>query len=75
MLAVSVCHSEFSGRAGVVLRDFNGNAPHQRQRTVSKIQFSEIILITGSQTTIFDYTQDYENRLTWDTFLTKGKLT
>jgi ribosome-associated toxin RatA of RatAB toxin-antitoxin module len=38
------------------------------------IKFSEKILINGSAKVIFDYTQDYKNRLTWDTFLKKADL-
>ena len=38
------------------------------------IKFSEKININDSQETIFDYTQDYDNRLNWDTFLKKAKL-
>ncbi|MDJ1481482.1 SRPBCC family protein [Cytophagaceae bacterium YF14B1] len=38
------------------------------------IKFSEKILIHESATKVFDYTQDYTNRLKWDTFLTKADL-
>ena len=38
------------------------------------IKFSEKININDSQETIFDYTQDYNNRLSWDTFLKKAEL-
>jgi len=38
------------------------------------IKFSEKIAINGSAQVIFDYTQDYKNRLTWDTFLKKADL-
>jgi len=38
------------------------------------IKFSEKININDSQETIFDYTQDYDNRLNWDTFLKKAQL-
>ena len=38
------------------------------------IKFSEKININDSQEIIFDYTQDYDNRLNWDTFLKKAKL-
>ncbi|MDJ1502419.1 SRPBCC family protein [Xanthocytophaga agilis] len=38
------------------------------------IKFSEKILIHASATKVFDYTQDYTNRLKWDTFLTKADL-
>ena len=38
------------------------------------IKFSEKIAINGSAKAIFDYTQDYKNRLIWDTFLKKADL-
>jgi ribosome-associated toxin RatA of RatAB toxin-antitoxin module len=38
------------------------------------IKFTEKILINENAQTIFDYTQDYDNRLTWDTFLKKAEL-
>lgn len=41
---------------------------------MAAIKFSEKININDSQETIFDYTQDYDNRLNWDTFLKKAKL-
>jgi ribosome-associated toxin RatA of RatAB toxin-antitoxin module len=37
-------------------------------------KFSEKIKINGTQEIIFDYTQDYNNRLNWDTFLKKAEL-
>ncbi|BDD03780.1 hypothetical protein [Aureibacter tunicatorum] len=40
----------------------------------SPLKFSESILIHQSQEVIFDYTQDYKNRLEWDTFLVKADL-
>lgn len=39
-----------------------------------QIKFSESIYIQTSQERAFDYTQDYKNRLVWDTFLTKAEL-
>lgn len=39
-----------------------------------QIKFSESIVIHTSQERAFDYTQDYSNRLVWDTFLTKAEL-
>ena len=39
------------------------------------IKFSERIVIDCSPETAFDYTQDYNNRLEWDTFLKKAELT
>lgn len=37
-------------------------------------KFSESILINCNSATAFDYTQDYKNRLTWDTFLKAADL-
>jgi ribosome-associated toxin RatA of RatAB toxin-antitoxin module len=37
-------------------------------------KFTESIIINRSASAIFDYTQDYQNRLTWDTFLKKAEL-
>lgn len=38
------------------------------------IKFSEKIIINCSPVEAFDYTQDYDNRLKWDTFLKKAEL-
>lgn len=38
------------------------------------IKFSEKIHIEWTEEIIFDYTQDYTNRLSWDTFLRKAEL-
>jgi ribosome-associated toxin RatA of RatAB toxin-antitoxin module len=38
------------------------------------IKFTEKIIIDCPQATVFDYTQDYERRLQWDTFLQKADL-
>lgn len=38
------------------------------------IKFAEKILISCKQATAFDFTQDYNNRLRWDTFLKKAEL-
>ncbi len=38
------------------------------------IRFSEKIIINCSREVVFDYTQDYANRLKWDTFLKKAEL-
>ncbi len=38
------------------------------------VKFSEKILIKCSPEFVFDYTQDYDNRLKWDTFLKKAYL-
>jgi ribosome-associated toxin RatA of RatAB toxin-antitoxin module len=38
------------------------------------IKFSESIVIDKNAETIFDYTQDYNNRLTWNTFLKRAEL-
>src|SRR6476660_8892452 len=37
-------------------------------------RFTEKIVINENAETIFDYTQDYNNRLTWDTFLKRAEL-
>lgn len=41
---------------------------------MSAIKFSESIEILAAPELIFDYTQDYTNRLKWDTFLTEAYL-
>jgi len=41
---------------------------------MKSIKFSESIIINCSQMEVFDYTQDYRNRLMWDTFLKKAEL-
>src|SRR5689334_3721596 len=41
---------------------------------MSSIKFSESISIHGKPELIFDYTQDYKNRLQWDTFLIEAYL-
>jgi|SRR5450432_1141574 ribosome-associated toxin RatA of RatAB toxin-antitoxin module len=38
------------------------------------IKFSQKINIEDTQEIIFDYTQDYNKRLNWDTFLKKAEL-
>ena len=38
------------------------------------IKFTEQILINEKSENVFDYTQDYNNRLKWDTFLKKADL-
>ena len=38
------------------------------------IKFAEKILISCKQETAFDFTQDYNNRLHWDTFLKRAEL-
>lgn len=38
------------------------------------IKFTEKILIQNNAQVIFDYTQDYDNRLSWDSFLKKATL-
>jgi hypothetical protein len=37
-------------------------------------KFSESVNIERTRTVVFDYTQDYSNRLTWDTFLIEARL-
>ena len=38
------------------------------------VKFSEKININGTQEIVFDYTQNYDERLNWDTFLKEAKL-
>jgi hypothetical protein len=38
------------------------------------MKFSESISINGDTNQIFDYTQDYNNRLAWDSFLIQADL-
>jgi ribosome-associated toxin RatA of RatAB toxin-antitoxin module len=38
------------------------------------IKFTEKILIQNNARVIFDYTQDYDTRLSWDTFLKEATL-
>jgi hypothetical protein len=38
------------------------------------IKFEEKIVIRETPEVIFDFTQDYQNRLKWDTFLKKAEL-
>lgn len=38
------------------------------------IKFTETVLIEKSAETVFDFTQDYNKRLQWDTFLKKADL-
>ncbi|MET3981520.1 ribosome-associated toxin RatA of RatAB toxin-antitoxin module [Mucilaginibacter sp. UYP25] len=41
---------------------------------MKNIKFTESIIINTSQQVAFDFTQDYGNRLRWDTFLKKAEL-
>ena len=41
---------------------------------MQSIKFSEKIIIDQPSEIIFDYTQDYKSRLTWDTFLKQAEL-
>ena len=41
---------------------------------MGSIKFSEKILINSDSSLIFDYTQDYNNRLLWDTFLIRADI-
>ena len=41
---------------------------------MKSIKFKEKIIINSSPPVIFDYTQDYNNRLNWDTFLIQAEL-
>jgi Polyketide cyclase / dehydrase and lipid transport. len=38
------------------------------------VKITEKININENSERVFDYTQDYENRLTWDTFLKRAEL-
>ncbi len=38
------------------------------------IKFTETIIIQASQEQVFDFTQDYNKRLKWDTFLKRADL-
>jgi ribosome-associated toxin RatA of RatAB toxin-antitoxin module len=38
------------------------------------IRFTEKIIINRDQASVFDFSQDYRKRLTWDTFLRKAEL-
>ena len=39
------------------------------------IKFTETIIIDDNAENVFDFTQDYRNRLKWDTFLKRADLT
>lgn len=41
---------------------------------MQQIKFTESIIIYTPQERVFDFTQDYNKRLTWDTFLIKAEL-
>jgi ribosome-associated toxin RatA of RatAB toxin-antitoxin module len=41
---------------------------------MESIKFTDKIIVNENAQTIFDYTQDYGNRLTWDTFLKRAEL-
>lgn len=41
---------------------------------MKNIKFTEGIIVNSSQQVAFDFTQDYSNRLKWDTFLKKAEL-
>lgn len=43
-------------------------------KDMSDTKFIEKIQINHAQEAVFDYTQDYTNRLVWDTFLKKAEL-
>lgn len=38
------------------------------------IKFTETIIVDDNAETVFDFTQDYSNRLKWDTFLKRADL-
>ena len=41
---------------------------------MDKIKFTETIIIEEKQEQVFDFTQDYNKRLKWDTFLKRAAL-
>lgn len=41
---------------------------------MERTKFSEKILINGTKEIVFDFTQDYDKRLNWDTFLKRAEL-
>lgn len=41
---------------------------------MKSVKFTEKIKIVCNRETVFDYSQDYEKRLTWDTFLKRAEL-
>ena len=41
---------------------------------MARIRITEKIIINSSREVVFDFTQDYANRLKWDTFLKKAVL-
>jgi ribosome-associated toxin RatA of RatAB toxin-antitoxin module len=41
---------------------------------MATIKFQETIIINKESEKVFDYTQDYQKRLKWDTFLKKAEL-
>ena len=41
---------------------------------MARIRITEKIIINSTREIIFDFTQDYANRLKWDTFLKKAEL-
>ncbi|RZJ75956.1 MAG: SRPBCC family protein, partial [Flavobacterium sp.] len=40
----------------------------------AKLKFSESILINAPREAVFDFTQDYNKRLKWDSFLIRAEL-
>lgn len=41
---------------------------------MDRIKFSEKVIVNCEPAVVFDYTQDYNNRLKWDTFLKKADI-
>jgi len=41
---------------------------------MGNLKFSEKIIITRTPAEVFDYSQDYEQRLSWDTFLQRADI-
>jgi ribosome-associated toxin RatA of RatAB toxin-antitoxin module len=41
---------------------------------MQSIKFTEKIIVNRNQVSVFDFSQDYQKRLTWDTFLKRAEL-
>jgi ribosome-associated toxin RatA of RatAB toxin-antitoxin module len=48
--------------------------PETTIHVMKAIKFTEKIIINENPASVFDYTQDYKQRLSWDTFLKKAVL-
>jgi ribosome-associated toxin RatA of RatAB toxin-antitoxin module len=45
-----------------------------KNRNMNSIKFSETIKVEAKRELVFDFAQDYKNRLKWDSFLTEAYL-